>query len=443
MEEKAASGSPAPRDIPYKPFFNRTLDRIWGAVDDRLGTQKWPLRPQPDFSFKPGYWTGAFVANAFIFQVITGILLLFYYVPSTQLATAGGVYPVGAPLAWGSTYYIIHTVPLGAFLISSHLYGAYATIFLAFLHFFRGFYTGVYKKPREFTWMIGTLLLLSMLGMGFTGYLLPYTALSVGATDVGIVLTLSIPGGTTLAPLILGNATDQALLSRMFALHVVGIPLALGGLLFAHILLFETHGVAPKASSDPQAKRVLTEEDDKKMGKFFPKVFLYMTKWAFFYAGGLFLIVAIWPWQLPVFYGSAAAGGSSPEPDWYFLWLYKIMDFQGVTPIIAVVTVTLLMLFVLFLPWIDRRPLTSTKTHPRDRPVLIIVGNFLAGMFLVLTVWGGVMPGVVIPTSMYAEYLGSILLANLVVVFAFYVRYRASYSRRLLKRQGRADAASK
>ncbi|MCL4324508.1 MAG: cytochrome bc complex cytochrome b subunit [Candidatus Thermoplasmatota archaeon] len=439
MESEAPQKAPA-GEIPYKPFFNRTLDRVWGIIDERLGTQKWPLRPQPDFSFQPGYWTGSFVATAFIFQVISGILLLFYYVPSTNPAPVGSLYPVGAPLAWGSTYYIIHTVPLGWFLISTHLYGAYATIFLAFLHFFRGFYTGVYKKPREFTWMIGTLLLLSMLGMGFTGYLLPYTALSVGATDVGIVLTLSVPGGTTLAPLILGNATDQALLSRMFALHVVGIPLALGGLLMFHVLLFETHGIAPKASSDPKAKRVLTEHDDKKMGKFFPKVFLYMMKWAFFYAGLLFFIVAIFPWELPVYYGSAQAGGSSPEPDWYFLWLYKVMDFQGVTPILAVASVTLLMLFVLFLPWIDRKPLTSTKTHPRDRPVLVVVGNFLAGMFLVLTVWGGVMPGVVIPDTMVAAYLGSILLVNLVVVFALYARYRASYSRRILAREANKNA---
>lgn len=443
-QEGGTKTAPQPE---YKPLFTRTLDSIWGFVDERLGTQKWPLRPQPDFSFQPGYWTGAFVATAFIFQVITGLLLLLYYVPSTDLST-GAPYIAGVPLAWASTYYIIHNVPLGWFLISTHLYGAYATLFLAFIHFFRGFYTGVYKKPREFTWMAGTALLILMLGMGFTGYLLPYTSLSYGATDVGINLTLAAPGGNILGPLILGNGTSQALLSRMFMAHVVGIPLALAGLLGLHILLFETHGIAPRASSDPRAKRVLTEKDDKKMkGRFFPQIFLYMTKWAFFYAGILFTVAAVWPWNLPSCYGGppCASGGASPEPDWYFLWLYKFVDFQWgsvETPaILAIGIPTALIVFLLLLPWLDRWPLASSKTHPRDRPAFIVVANFLAGFFLMMTVWGGVMPGVVIPTMMWVEYVGAIAAVNILVVFALYARYRARYSRRILAREARLNAS--
>lgn len=429
----------------YRPLFNRTLDRIWDFAEDRLGTQKWAVRPQPDFSFKPAYWTGGLVATAFIFQVITGLVLLLYYVPSTDPALAGGLYYAGAPLAWASTNYLITSVPLGSFLLTTHLYGSYATIFLAFIHFFRGYYTGVYKRPREVTWTLGTLLLLSMLGMGFTGYVLPYTALSYGATDVGLSLATSLPvAGPLLWPIVYGNGTPQALLSRLFALHVVGIPLALAALLYAHISLFETHGIAPKASSDPHAKRVLTEEDDKKMGKFFPKVFLYMTKWAFFYAGILFVIAAIWPWELPTYYGSPTAGGASPEPDWYFLWLYKILDFQvngALIPAIAGIAITtVLILYVLALPWIDRKPLTSTKTHPRDRPYVVIAGNFLAGFFLLMTVWGGVMPGVAIPESMWLSYIGAIALVNVVVVLALYLRYRRSYSRRIIAREARQHA---
>ncbi len=439
-EEKGEVATPE-----YKPLFNRSLDRIWDFVDMRLGTQKWAVRPQPDFSFKPAYWTGGLVASAFLFQVITGLMLLLYYVPSTAPAPSGGLYYAGAPMAWASTYYIINSVPLGEFLLSTHLYGAYATIFLAFLHFFRGYYTGVYKRPRELTWMIGTLLLVSMLGMGFTGYLLPYTALSVGATDVGLVLTLNAPGGSMLGPIILGSGTSQALLSRMFALHVVGLPLILAGLLYAHISLFETHGLAPKATSDPKAKRVLTEADDKKMpGRFFPKIFLYMTKWALFYAGALFLISSIWPWVLPTYYGSPTSGGVSPEPDWYFLWLYKFLDFCTVQScatlvpaIVGIAIPAVIIVFVLALPWLDREPFTSSKTHPRDRPLFVIIGNFLAGFFLVMTVWGGVMPGVEIPPSMYISYLGAIAAANAVVVTMLYWRYRRSYSRRLIARERR------
>ena len=159
----------------FSRWYNRNLNKIWGFVEDRTAMKRWALRPQPEFSFKPSYWTGAFVANAFIYQVVSGMLLLLYYQPSTYTnatytacgQTIGTLAP--SPAAWCSTFYIIHSVPMGWLLITTHLYGAYAMIFLVFVHFFRGYYMGVYKAPREFSWMVGTLLMVLTLGMGFTG----------------------------------------------------------------------------------------------------------------------------------------------------------------------------------------------------------------------------------------------------------------------------------
>ena len=216
----------------FEHWFNQTLNRVWGFIEERAGIPKWALRPQPAFTFKPSYWTGAFVANAFFMQVLTGLLLLLYYQPSVNptLTSCGqtlGTYST-APAAWCSTYYLIHSVPMGNLLLSTHLYGAYAMLFLAFIHFYRGYYLGAYKKPREFSWMAGTLLLLLTLGMGFTGYVLPYTQISLNATNVGIVLALRLPTlGALTAPFLIADGTPQGLLSRMFALHVLVIPLAL------------------------------------------------------------------------------------------------------------------------------------------------------------------------------------------------------------------------
>jgi len=437
------SGPPAPPGSappPWRSPMNRSLDRIWDFVEDRAGIKTWALRPQPAFSFNASYWTGAFVATAFLVQVVTGLLLLLYYIPSAALTGPGGT-----PEAWASTNYIITSVPMGWLLLSSHLYGAYATIFLAFVHFFRGFYTGVYKPPRELSWMVGTLLLVAMLGMGFTGYLLPFTALSVGATDVGISLTLSVPTlGPLAARLLISDGTTQGLLSRMFALHVVVIPLALAGLLYAHLSLFESHGIAPRATSDPRAKNKFTEEDDRKLGRFFPRVFFYMTKWALFYVGLLFLIAAAWPWQLPVYYGSTA-GAASPEPDWYFLWLYKMADFQYVTPVVAVGSVTALLLFILFLPWIVQvLPWLDggKRRHPRDRPVMVFVGNFLVSFFVLMTIWGGIMPGVQIPVTIYGTYLGILVAANAIPLLILYPLYKANYRRRMLARELRTKGGT-
>jgi len=427
-----------PKQGTWSSVYSRSLNSLWNFLESRTHISKWPYRPQPEFSFNPSYWTGAFVAVAFILQVLTGLLLLFYYDPSVTAATTGG-----PPQAWASTQYIIQTAPFGWLLLSSHLYGAYAAIMLAFLHFFRGFYTGVYKKPREVSWMLGTLLLVCMLGMGFTGYLLPFTALSVGATDVGLALVNSVPVlGPIMYPLIQGNGTYQGLLSRVFALHVVLIPVVLLALLYAHVTLFESHGIGPRASSDPRAKRVLTAADDRKLGSWFPRVFLYTLKWGLVYVGVLLALSSTFLVALPAAFGSQNQGGASPEPDWYFLWLYKVADFQLVTPTIAVLLVGLLAAFILFVPWIETvvgrviPRLRSLRTHPRDRPFALFTATYLLSFFALMTVWGGVMPGTTIPVQMYVSYLGGLALLEGLVIAFFYLRYRRTYLARLAGAKG-------
>ncbi len=419
----------------FSNWYNRTLNKIWGFVEDRTSMKKWALRPQPEFTFKPSYWTGAFVVNAFLYQVVSGALLLLYYQPSTAptLTACGqvvGTYS-SAPAAWCSTYYIINSVPMGSLLLSSHLYGAYAMIFLMFIHFFRGYYVGIYKAPREFSWMVGTLLMLTTLGMGFTGYLLPYTQLSLNATNVGIVLALRLPTmGPLLGPFILADGTSQGLLSRMFDAHVLLIPVALGALLYAHIALFESHGIAPPATSDPLQRRRFTDKEDKKHVPFMPHIFFYITKWGLLYVGVLFGVAALWPWQLTAYAGNVAAAGIVTEPDWYFLWLFKLVDFTGVTPVVAVGVTTVLMVYVLFLPFLDR----SKRTHPRDRPLFVWLATSLLGFFIMMTVWGGETPGVQIAPMAVATTLGPIFLVTGLMTALFHWRYRRSYARRLLAR---------
>ncbi|HTZ61715.1 MAG TPA: cytochrome bc complex cytochrome b subunit [Thermoplasmata archaeon] len=426
----------------FSNWYNRTLNKIWGFVEDRTSMRKWALRPQPEFTFKPSYWTGAFVVNAFLYQVVSGILLLLYYQPSTNATLTACGQPVGtqsvAPAAWCSTYYIIHSVPMGQLLLSSHLYGAYAMIFLMFVHFFRGYYMGVYKAPREFSWMVGTLLLIVTLGMGFTGYLLPYTQISYNATNVGLVLALRLPTvGPLLGPLILADGTSQGLLSRMFDAHVLLLPIALAALLYAHIALFESHGIAPQATSDPLQRRRFTEKEDKQHVPFMPHIFWYITKWGLLYVGLLLGIAALWPWTLPTYVGNLAAAGVVTEPDWYFLWLFKFVDFAGVTPVIAIGVTTVLIAYVLFLPFLDR----SKRTHPRDRPLFIWVATSLLGFFILMTVWGGETPGVQIPVPQIAYTIGPVFAVNGLVTLLFYWRYRRSYLRRLAAKEASLGGA--
>jgi ubiquinol-cytochrome c reductase cytochrome b subunit len=307
-----------------------------------------------------------------------------------------------------------------------------------FVHFFRGYYLGVYKAPREFSWMVGTLLMVLTLGMGFTGYLLPYTQLSYNATNVGIVLALRLPTvGPLLGPFILGDGTSQGLLSRMFDAHVLLIPLGLAALLYAHVALFESHGIAPPASSDPLQRRRFTDKEAKKHVPFMPHILLYIGKWGLLYTGLLFGIAALWPWNLPTYVGNLAVSPGVTEPDWYFLWLFKLVDFQGVTPVIAVGASTAILLFILFVPFLDR----SKRTHPRDRPLFLWAGTSLLTFFLVMTVWGGETPGVEILPIVVAETLGPIFAVNALAIGLFHWRYVRSYRRRLAARSGALPGA--
>jgi quinol-cytochrome oxidoreductase complex cytochrome b subunit len=300
-----------------------------------------------------------------------------------------------SPAAWCSTYYIVHSVPFGSVLLTTHLYGAYVTIFLTFFHLFAGYYRGSYKKAgREFSWVAGVVLLFLVLAMGFTGYLLTYTQLSYNATQVSITLVQAIPWvGTPLANLLIGDGTAQSLLSRMFAFHVVLLPLAILALVFLH-----------------------------KRTALFPRVYLYLVKWGLLYVGLLIGVAYLWPWPLPTYVGNIAVPQPVTVPPWFFLWLFKLVDFVGVTPEEAMLFTLVLLLFLLLLPFLDR----SSGIHPRDRPVFLFLGNSLVGFFILMTAWGDLTPGVPITPVEVALRLGPILAGNALAVAFFYSRYRRS-----------------
>ncbi len=384
----------------FEKRFNQTLDRVWAWFERQVGFVKGPPESQKEGGFQPSAWTGAFVLAAFAYQILSGALLLLYYQPSvyptyTLCGQASGVLS-SSPAAWCSTYFIANSVPLGNLLLTSHLYGAYAVILLLFVHLFRGYYVGAYKKPgHEGSWVVGVVLLLLVLGMGFTGYLLTYTQLSYNATRVSVTLVQSLPlVGTPLANLIAGDGTDQSLLSRMFALHVVLLPLAIAVLIFLH-----------------------------KRTSLFPRVYLYLVKWGLLYVGVLLGVASLWVWQLPTYAGNVGATQPVTEPAWYFLWVFKLVDFVGVTPEDAMLFVVVLVLFLLLLPFIDR----SRPVHPRDRPVFLFLGNSLVGFFILMTAWGDLAPGLPITPGDVALRLGPVLAVNALVVALFYARYRKTW----------------
>src|SRR3989454_6347506 len=108
------------------------------------------------------YIFGSCLLFIFIMQAITGMLLMFYYIPS-------------ADHAYASTQFIIHEVDYGWFILSYHFWGSSAMVVMVFAHMSQVFLWGAYKKPREMIWLVGLVLFVIVMAFGFTGYLLPIT----------------------------------------------------------------------------------------------------------------------------------------------------------------------------------------------------------------------------------------------------------------------------
>jgi quinol-cytochrome oxidoreductase complex cytochrome b subunit len=207
--------------------------KLFAWLDERLGLNdlyKAVLdRPEP----KGNWWNTLGSASLFLFvmQAVTGIFLTVYYTPSPDHA-------------YDSIQYIMNVVPYGWLIRGIHHWGATLMVLVVFIHMIRVFVTASYKYPRELTWMVGVGLLLLTLGMGFTGYLLPWDQKAYWATTVGTSIAGTVPWvGPIIQKALRGGPELSALtLSRFFAAHIWMIPALLGGAIGIHLYLIIKHG---------------------------------------------------------------------------------------------------------------------------------------------------------------------------------------------------------
>jgi quinol-cytochrome oxidoreductase complex cytochrome b subunit len=160
------------------------------------------------------YCLGGLTFFMFIILTITGVLLMFYYVPSVDRAYQD--------IAAFET-----NVRFGLLMRNLHRWTAHAMVILVFLHMMRVFYTGAYKPPREFNWVVGVVLLVLTLLLSFTGYLLPWDQLALWAVTVGHNIGGSTPylGEEVQTVLFGGVEIGQPALIRFYTLHVLALPL--------------------------------------------------------------------------------------------------------------------------------------------------------------------------------------------------------------------------
>lgn len=215
--------------------------KIADWIDERVGyRQVWEaifLRKLPKVNWL--YTLGSASLFVAVNQIVTGILLTIYYVPNPEDA-------------YSSVQYITNQVPAGWMIRGLHHWGASAMVVLVVLHMLRVIFHGAYKFPREVTWMTGVVLLLVVIGFGFTGYLLPWDQKAYWATTVGTRIAEVTPlvGDWILKLMRGGEELSAVTLARFYGVHIWALPAALLAVLGGHLYLVIRIGI----SQVPQRK---------------------------------------------------------------------------------------------------------------------------------------------------------------------------------------------
>ena len=315
------------------------------------------------------YYFGGMTLFLFAVQVVTGILLLLYYRPSSEGA-------------FESVQFIITEVQFGWLIRSVHSWSANLLIAALFIHMFSVYFMSAYRAPREITWVTGVLLLFIGIAFGFSGYLLPWNKLAFFATKVGTEIAGVVPlvGPAMLRFLRGSDEVTGATLTRFFGFHVAVLPAAATALIGVHVMLVQMHGMSVPPGTEPSQV--------KKM-KFVPNFLLRDLIGWILAIGMLAALAAMFPWELGE---KADAFASAPEgikPEWYFLFMFqtlkyipaKILFIDG--EVLGVLGFGLGGLFWLLVPFLNRTP-----GHGTRKKVFKIIGIFIVLFIVVMTIVG-------------------------------------------------------
>jgi len=379
-------------------------------------------RKVPDYMRKKGgiwYWTGALVMFAFIYEVVTGLILLLYYQPSN---------------AYVSTANIAYKLPFGTIILTTHLYGAYAMIALMYVHLLRNLFVAGYKKPREQQWLTGVLLLVLTLGAGFFGYSMSGDVLSISATDVGRGIANGFPYlGSYLRAIFFGNGTSLSLFSRMLSWHIIMVAL-IGILFLVHFFMAEYNTIMPSHKSAKYLAPAIDHEDSS-YKKWYPYNMYYMLELMFLFFGVLVIIpsiLAIVPNVPPLFSPFPQAQPGTPAashvtvfyPPWFLLFLYKELDFmfsEGMGPFWATVLFAGMPLtYLLLVPKLD----SGESLKLRDRPMTVAFGIVGITYLVGLSIWGAIQPGFPISTIKVLAFFFGIGFAIIATILLIAKSYR-------------------
>ena len=363
-------------------------------------------------SLRASYSLGLGLILLYLFLILTGtgVLLMFYYVPSTEKA-----YDIMKDLQY--------VVSAGLVIRNMHRWAGHLMVLFVLLHMCRVFYTGAYKRPREFNWVIGVGLFLLTLGLSFTGYLLPWDQLAFWAITVGTNIAGYAPViGLKLKYLMLGgNVVGQEALTRFYALHVIVLPTVALLMVAVHLWRVRKDGglSRPDEPGDivqqielkqlPTNKTYglmeLARGTTPQVGKN-PEDEVFAWPHLVFRELLLFLLVTAVVLFLAIFWNAPLEELANPihppnpaKAPWYFLGLQELVSYSAFWG--GVVVPGLLVTALMLLPYMDRQRKGVGRWFARERVVANTIFSVCLVIAVVLTIigtsfrgpnWGWVVP---------------------------------------------------
>ncbi|MFO0886012.1 MAG: cytochrome bc complex cytochrome b subunit [Pirellulales bacterium] len=293
------------------------------------------------------YITGSMLVFAFVTQAITGIFLWMAYSPSSQTA-------------YESVYFIQYEMTGGWLLRGIHHFMAQAMVVVMGLHLLQVIVDGAYKAPREVNYWLGLVLMQLVMGLGLTGYLLPWDQKGYWATNVATNLMTLVPfvGKEIQMVAVGGSDYGNHTLTRFFAMHAGVLPALLIGFLALHIAAFRKHGITAKITPGRADQY------------FWPHQVLMDAVGCLVLLGIVFLcaihfdVGGLVAGNLPAEHRGAELGApadpslqySAARPEWYYLFLFQLLKyFHGTQEVIgALVLPGVAMTILALMPFIGR-----------------------------------------------------------------------------------------
>lgn len=353
-----------------KTWFNERF-----GIDD-LVSSKFRLFPVPkDAGFMSTL--GAVALVAFLIQVLTGILLIMYYVPHPDHA-------------FTSVQIITNEVPFGWLFRLMHVAGANLLIIVLFVHLAHVFWKASYKKPRELTWLTGAITLFLVFGFSITGSLLPWNQLSYWSTTVVTSIPSVLPWAGEWISLFLrgGTSISGITLSRFYAFHVAVLPII--AILFGWLHVFSVWriGFAPSLKEERLPWKEFRHELHTVSKPYYPVFFTEQLRSVMLYLAAVFFIIAFFP---DLFFGPGSHVVANPlqtpadiRPHFYFRAFQKVLEIVPNKTVGVCIHLIIAVIF-LFWPFFDTEP----ERNIAKRPILLFLFFLTVVLWFVFTIWGG------------------------------------------------------